>query len=265
MPAYFPQLRPGSAMQYPLRKAVSYRTVMHPTDEVTHIRSADDGAAQTHWDLQLRGLSDEELTAVTSFFREMRGRHGSFVFLDPEGNLIAESENAASALWSKTAGITVSPAPSAPPPAQSAWHIGTSGSPGELWQSLPLPTNYHWLLSVYARADTPTQMALFVRSSYGEQLHQVTANPTWRRYWFGGMWWPTGEGIDAGVRLISGGEIDLTGFQLETQSAPASYKKTGPVSGVIPDARFLDDHLRVTTLAMNCHQMNVRVGAPLRG
>ncbi|MCW5963469.1 MAG: hypothetical protein KIT83_05475 [Bryobacterales bacterium] len=266
MSVFFPQLRPGSALQYPLRKAVSYRTVVHPGDAVTNLRSADDGDRRVEWSLHLRGLNDAELASVQSLYRAMRGSHGEFVFLDPGGNLLARSEDLLAPVWSKSVGLSVAAAETAPSAAEAAFALQSqAGQSAELWQSLALPTNYHWLLSVYARAAVPAPLTLVLRSVHGEQQHPVTLTQAWRRYWFGGLWWPAGEGIDVGLRLPGNTAAEASALQLETQTSPAAYKRTTTANGAFTQARFLDDELHVTTLAPNCHQMNLRIGAPLAG
>lgn len=266
MPEYFPQLRPGVSAQYPLRKTLGFRTVMQPADAVTLLRSADDGWRQVQWTMQLRGLSDAEASAVETLFRNLRGAHGSFVFCDPEDNLLRHSESLPDAAWSKSAGVTINSAPTAPSVALAASRVQSpGGSTGELWQNAALPTGNHWLLSLYARADAATALTLYLRSSHGEQQRTVQLSTAWQRYWFGGSWWPAGEGIDAGVRLPVGAQADLSAFQLEGQASPSVYKRTQNTSGVYPQARFLDQRLRITTLAPDCHQMNLRIGAQLPG
>ncbi len=266
MPTFFPQLRPGSALQYPLRKAMSYRTVANPADAVTSLRSTDSGFRQMEWSLHLRGLSDAELAAVRTLYQSSRGQHGEFVFLDPDGNLLARSEEFTVPVWSKSVGLTVSSALTKPEAADAAFTLQSPVSGhAELWQSLDLPTHYHWLFSVYARAESPLDLTLFMRSVHGERQHIVRLTQSWRRYWFCGLWWPAGQGIDVGVRLPPNVIAEVTAAQLETQTAPAAYKPTLATTGVFASARFLDDQLRVTTLAPNCHQMNLRIGAPLAG
>lgn len=266
MSVFFPQLRPGTALQYPLRKALSYRTVVHPAQEISPLRSADDSAARVDWALQLRGLSDAELADVRLLFTSMRGAHGSFVFLDPEGNLLARSEDLQHATWQRSASMQI--AAEAPPPqvASKAFSLqAQAGAAAELWQPLSLPTGYHWLLSVYARAASPSSMALFLRSAYGEHTAPFALGPSWQRFWITGHGWPAGSGIDAGLRLPAGSHAEVSAFQLETQTAPSAYKRTLQQSGAFAGARFLDDTLRVTTLAPNCHQTNLRITAPLVG
>ncbi len=266
MPIFFPQLRPGSAMQYPLRKATSYRTVVHPKDRVQPLRSADEGSSRLEWNLQLRGLSDTELDAIETLYRTMRGPHGDFVFLDPDGNLLARSEDFTSPVWNKTASLSIGVADTSPSVAETAFTLQSASETGaEMWQSLELPTNYHWLLSVYARAQSPAALTLFVRSTHGIQQHTVTLSAEWRRYWFGGLWWPAGGGIDVGLRLPPNAQAEATAAQLETQTTPAAYKRTLAITGAYEQSRFMDESLRVTSLAPNCHQLHLRIGAPFAG
>jgi len=245
---------------------LSYRTAVHPADEVTGLRSADDGATRVQWALQLRCLSDLEMDAVQTLFRATRGAHGEFVFLDPEGNLLSNSESLLASVWGKSAGLEVTPAATAPASAEAAFAIAAPVSQtGEFWQSALLPTNYYWLLSAYARALTAVPFTLFIRSAHGEKQMTAPLSPTWKRFSFGGLWWPAGEGIDIGFRIPANRQAEVSALQLESQTAPSSYKRTTAVTGVFSNARFLDDSLRVTSLAPNCHQINLRIGAPIAG
>jgi hypothetical protein len=253
-------------MQYPLRKAISYRTVVHAENETQTLRSPDDGSARVEWNLQLRGLSDTELASIQSFYRSLRGAHGEFTFLDPDGNLLSNSEDLDGSPWSRSPHLSVAPAATSPLVASTAWSTHSSAAGvGELWQSVALPAHYHWLFSIYARAQTPVSLTLFLRSAHGIQQHTVPLTAQWTRYWFGGMWWPSGEQFDVGLRIPSGMTVELGAAQLETQSSPAAYKRTTSPTGVYEGSRFLDDALRVTSLAPNCHQLNLRIGAPFVG
>jgi hypothetical protein len=265
MPEFFPQLRPGSAMQYPLRKALRYRTAIHDADTVSEQRSADAGAARVRWDVQLRGLSDEEVQAIEALYQQMRGAHGEFVFLDPDGNLLSQSEDFGQSPWQTTAGLTMQAAATHPTVATQAWRMTAPVSlSGEVWQSRLLPSHFHWLVSVYARADSATELTLLLRSAFGEQVHVVSLTPAWKRYWFGGMWWPAGEGVAAGIRLAAGSTAEVSAVQMEMQSSPSAYKRTTQATGVYQKARFTNEGLRVTSLAPQCHQMALRIEAPLQ-
>jgi hypothetical protein len=264
MAVYFPQLRAGAAMQYPLSKELRYRTVLHDADAVSEQRSADDRAARVMWTLQLRGLNDSELAAIVGLYQQVRGSHGEFVFLDPEGNLLVHSEDLSNPTWQKTAGLSVVAAATGPAISTTGWRLtAPAGQPGEVWQARTLPAQFHWLLSMYARADTATDLTLLLRSSFGQQTRTVTLGTAWKRYWFGGAWWPAGEGIDAGVRLPTGSTVEISALQLETQSAPSAFKATSDACGIFNEARFTNDELRVSSIAPECHEMTLRIEAPL--
>lgn len=263
MPVFFPQLLSGASSQFPLRKTLQFRTVSDGADGVPSMRVVDDGIRQVEWVMQLRGLRDEEIAAITTLYQEMRGTHGAFVFCDPEDNLLVHSEDLNHAAWNKSPGITVSLAPTHAPSTGAAWRLAASGSAGEVWQQSTLPADYQWVLSLYARADAPREITLLQRSSHGERHRTVAVDANWRRYWIGGSGWPAGEGMDVGIRINTIGPVDVSGFQLEGQLSPSFYKRTTATCGVYPEARFADERLRVTTIASNCHQTNLRVVARL--
>src|SRR5438128_7549144 len=108
---FFPQLRSGSCAQYPIIKRLSTRTIVNDILDGSAVRFADAGSGAVQWDLHLSALAAEEWTAIQALFLACEGRLGSFVFLDPTGNLLLWSEDLSSSLWSKdpllrvTAGI----------------------------------------------------------------------------------------------------------------------------------------------------------------
>ena len=263
MPDYFPHLKHGLGTQFPIRRSTKYRTVVNAGDLATNLRASDPGAKRIAWWLRYRGLDDDEVGSLQNLFRAVRGPLRPFVFLDPEDNLIAESEDLSKAVWQKSPGLTMGTAGSTPAETQLAYQLSASGGPAEIAQTVAAPASYRWLLSVFARSGSGSAVTLFVRSSSGEESSTMALTSQWKRYSFGGQFWTSGEGIDVGLRLGSGSTAEVAGFQLESQIAPSRYKASGAHNGVYNDARFSQDSIRVTTVAPNCHQVNLIITAPL--
>jgi hypothetical protein len=263
MAAYFPQLLTGTSSQFPLRRALRFRTVSEGGRGVPMMRVADGSVRRVEWAMQLQGLCDAEAEALTTLFRDSRGTQRAFVFCDPEDNLLLHSEGLSQAEWQKSGGVSVSAAPTAAPGMGAAWRVSTASGSGEMWQQVMLPTQYQWVFSVYARAEAGGELLLVQRSAHGERTHAVKPGSEWQRYWLMASGWPPGEGMDFGIRVQAGGPVDVSGFQLEGQLSPSGYKKTTSTCGVYADARFADERLRVMTIAKNCHQVALRVTAPL--
>lgn len=264
MPLHFPQLRIGASGQFPLHRQIHSRTAFPFPNAPAPLRAADDRAGRVEWKLRLRGLSDDEIAKLQSLFRETRGGHESFVFCDPEDNLLVQSENLSAVAWLRSAGVATLSAVDFPEVAQSAWSLSApSVGLGELWQHADLPTDRYWTFSIYARADAAATLEMFVRSSHGERSRHVKLSSNWERYVLGGNGWPPGHGIDVGVRLAGGSIVQATAAQLDMQAAPAVYRPTFARCGVYPEARFKSPQLRITTIAPHCHQTDLYITAPL--
>lgn len=266
MPHYFPYFNGGIGSQYPIRRTTRYRTVVNANDLTTSLRATDPGARRIAWWLRYQGLSDSEVASLEGLFRTVQGPLDPFVFLDPESNLLTHSEDLGNPVWRKSPGLTVAPSASSPIETEQAFYIATApGQPGEIVQSVAAEASHRWVISVFARSAAGNAATLFLRSSNGEQSLAHTLSSQWKRYSFGGQFWSSGEGIEAGLRLNGSANAEVTGFQLETQCAASRYKRSATYGGIHPDARFSQDTLRVTTLASNCHQVALIITAPLPG
>ncbi len=264
MPHYYPHLNEGIAAQFPIRRTTRYRTVVNANDLTTNLRASDPGAQRIAWWLRYQGLADNEMASLQSFFRTVRGPLDSFVFLDPEANLLAHSENLADPVWQSTAGLSVTPASAAPVEAEEAFRLTSApGQPAQIYQTINADASYRWVLSVYARAAAGDSLTLFLRSANGEQSTTHVLESEWKRFHFGGQFWSSGDTVEVGMQLDGGTSADVTALQLETQCSPSRYKRSGPRGGVYSEARFAQDSVRFTTLAPNCHQAALIVTAPL--
>ena len=263
MAYHFPHLNEGTGVQFPIRRTTRYRTVVNASDLHTTLRATDPGARRIAWWLRYQGLADNEMASLQTFFRTVRGPLDSFVFLDPEANLLAHSEALEEPVWEKTTGLSLTAAPAAPAEVQQAYRLSVSAPTAEIYQTLHADAGHRWVLSVYACAPGGGAVTLFLRSANGERSITHPLGSEWKRLHFGGHFWSAGETVEAGVRLGTGANADLAGFQLEAQCAPSRYKRSGAHGGVYPEARFAQDSLRVTTLGPNCHQTALIVTAPL--
>ncbi len=264
MPHYYPHLNEGIAAQFPIRRTTRYRTVVNVNDLTTGLRTSDPGARRIAWWLRYQGLADNEMASLQNFFRAVRGPLDSFVFLDPEANLLAHSENLADPIWQSTAGLSVTPAPASPVEAEQAFRLTSApGQTAQVYQAVNADASYRWVLSMYARAVTSDSLTLFLRSAGDEQSMTYTLESQWKRFHFGGQFWSSGSGVEVGLRLNEGASADITAIQLEAQCSPSRYKRSSSLGGVYPDARFAQDSVRFTTLAPNCHQAALIVTAPL--
>jgi hypothetical protein len=81
--AEFPKLKTGAVAQHPAQHRTWYANeAMHFVDG-SEQRVRQWTAPLNEWIIDLDLLDEEELAAIEEFFRQVRGKHGSFAFTDP--------------------------------------------------------------------------------------------------------------------------------------------------------------------------------------
>src|SRR5579859_1456100 len=96
----FPQTVTGGLSLYPVTRRSVQRTVVNTLVDGRTDVFADPDAAMTAWELRATGLTLAEWNAIEALFQATSGMWQTFTFLDPNGNLLAESETFAATAWS---------------------------------------------------------------------------------------------------------------------------------------------------------------------
>ncbi len=81
--AAFPKLSTGALAQYGSGYELAFRTQVIRYVDGSEQRYAGRGTPGRRWTIALRQLTPSESAEVLSFFREQRGREGTFTFTDP--------------------------------------------------------------------------------------------------------------------------------------------------------------------------------------
>lgn len=259
---YFPQLITGATTQLPCTKRVLQRTVVNQPAGGAPVKLFDPGACAVQWEMQLRGLAQEEWAAVDALFDAVEGRLGAFLFLDPFGNLLTWSESLDAAVWTKDAGVQLSSGAAGPAGTGRATRLTNTGAGDQgIRQTVNVPGSFQYCLSVWARSAAPTRARLFMTSG-GDTASQVfKTSTTWRRLEFSKPPGATATGVTFGALVEAGSEVELFGPQAEPQAGASQYKPTTTHSGVFSNAYFLDDELRMTSSAPGEFSCTVRIGA----
>ena len=96
----FPQLSTGASTLYPLTKTSQQRTVVNTLGDGSIVVYADPEAASLGWEIQAKGLTANGMECpIEALFEATSGRWQAFTFLDPAGNLLAESEDFGASAW----------------------------------------------------------------------------------------------------------------------------------------------------------------------
>jgi hypothetical protein len=252
----FPQLVTGVSGQYPIRKRSTLRTIRNQCLDGREIKVADAAASMVEWQLTFQELIDDEMASLRDFFVSMEGSLGTFVFLDPTENLLAWSEQFDEAVWQRDPLLQVSNGAGDPFGRQGAYHVANpTGSALRIRQTLNVPGQYYYSLSIWARSDQPGEVTLL----RGGETSIRAMGPAWSRLVFASAASSSDDTVVFGIELAPGASVDLYGAQVEAQIGASSYKKTTSRGGIYPDTRFSDDGLEFSTLGPGRHGCVVHV------
>lgn len=256
----FPQLRDSAVIQLPFTWRQRTRIVAQETPGGAVYRWPDTGYARREWQCLLRGLTDSERVAVQQLFDSVKGRYGKFTYLDPFGNLLAQSDNYAAAVWLKDAGLVLtSGLPDAFGTLQATRVSNPTGTARSMRQGVPAPAAFGFTLSVWIRAQTSAVASLELGGSVDLLRKDILCGPAWERVSMTGTSSSQEEQTLAGVSLPSGSEVEVCGWQLEPTLQAGTYQRTTAATGVFSNCRFLQDELRWTSEGPNNHSVKIMI------
>src|SRR5262249_36913172 len=135
------------------------------------------------WELRASGLTAAEWGAIEALFAAVAGRWKTFTLLDPASNLLAQSENFGDAVWTAVPLVTLTPGQSDPLGTTRATTVAnTSGAAAGLTQTLSVPGDFQYSLSVWARSTVGALMTMRATGASSSALQVVVVSSTWRRY-----------------------------------------------------------------------------------
>jgi hypothetical protein len=257
----FPQLLTGAMAQYPIRKRFVQRTIRTEAPGGQTIKMADPDISLVQWDLLFKDLTDDEATALNTFFRDCEGPLRPFVFLDPSGNLLCWSEALSEKAWDKDPYLSVAPATIDPFGGQRAsTATNMAGVPQGIQQRVSGPDWFWYNLSAYMRGNG-SEIAMRI----GQTQKRFVTREQWQRYSVSA----TSEGSTAGVvfrlDIPGGGRVDVFGMQAEPQAGTSTYKSTGPTGGTYAAARFAGERLAWRSTGPGRHSCSVRIVSNANG
>ena len=239
----FPQLWTGASALYPVTLKLIQRTVVNTLADGSTVVFADPDAAATGWELHASGMTLAEWTAIEALFVASSGMWQTFTFLDPTGNLLEQSENFGAGAWTNGALIELTTGVADPVGTTRATGVINAGEATEsVAQTLNVPGNFQYCLSVWARTDSGSSLTLTIGSA--SQAFVLTA--AWQRISYATNLGTNATSVTFGVELGVGASVDLFAMQVEAQLAPSDYKLTTTQGGVYPNARFGADTFTVT-------------------
>jgi hypothetical protein len=243
----FPQLSTGASALYPLTKTSRQRTVVNTLGDGSIDIYADPDARSLGWEIQAKGLTAGEWGTIEALFEATSGMWQTFTFLDPAGNLLAESETFSASSWTNGALVDLTAGVSDPLGTTRATLVTNAGAGTEgVGQTLPVPGNFHYCLSVWARTDSSTSLILTIATTGGSATKTFAVGAQWVRVSLSANLGLSTNSVTFSAQMSAGGTVDLFGMQVEAQLGASDYKQTGTSGGVYSNARFGADTITVT-------------------
>jgi hypothetical protein len=256
----FPQLSTGASGLYPLTRQTKLRTVVNTLGDGRTVVYSDPDAAWKTWELRAQGLSTTEWQAIEALFQAVSGQWQPFTFLDPAGNLLADSEEPSAGAWTNGALIQFTPGIADPLGTTRATRAVNAGQTAEaVAQSLNVPGNFHYCLSTWARTSGGSGVTLTASTTGASAAALFTLTAAWQRVSLPVSLGQATESVTFGAQLDAGATVDLFGLQVEAQQAASDYKKTGTQGGVYSNARFAADNLTVRAQSTDVYDATIRI------
>jgi hypothetical protein len=256
----FPQLSTGASALYPLTKTSRQRSVVNTLGDGSMDVYADPDAASLGWELQGKGLTAAEWGAIEALFEATSGMWQPFTFLDPVGNLLAESEDFGASAWTNGALIDLTTGAADPLGTTRATAVVNAGQATEgVAQTLTVPGNFQYCLSIWARTGNGTNVTLSISTTGGSATQTFVLGTQWTRVTLAANLAQSTDAVTFAANLTAGGAIDIFGMQAEAQWGPSDYKLTGTSGGVYPGARFGADRLTVTAQGTDVYDAVIQI------
>jgi len=258
----FPQFASQSGAQYPLVKVRRTRTVVELNRAGKPWRYGDPDAARVEWALELRHLDENETASLRQLFDACEGRLQPFLFLDPTDNLLSYSEDLTAAVWQKDALISLTTGVADPKGGAAATLVSNTAQTAQrVMQSLGVPADFRYCLSVWVRAAQPGPVDLLMSTASATVRETRTAGTAWSRVDLSASPGGTETTVSFGIEIPAGASVEVFGFQVEAQPGAGEYKRTAASGGVYPNARFAQDELAVIAEAPGRYSVEVRISS----
>jgi hypothetical protein len=256
----FPQFATGAATLYPLTKQSALRTVVNTLGDGSTVVFSDPDAALTSWEIRAKGLTLAEWNAVEALFAAVSGQWQTFTFLDPAGNLLADSEDLGAGAWTNGALIQLTTGIADPFGTSRATRVVNAGIAAEaVAQTLSVPGNFRYCLSVWARTVGGSSVTLTASTTGASSGLSFVLSGAWVRIVLPVALAQSTSAVTFGAQLDAGASVDLFGMQVEAQPGASDYKMTGASGGVFSGARFAGDGLTVTAQSVDVYDAVVRI------
>ena len=253
----FPQVGPNLVLtQRPYTTRLSYRTEVNDMESGRRYSLKLFGAGfdnyptgpLSRFTVNYPCITDDEVTVLETFFHSVKGRYGSFIFLDPGGNLLIESEDLSAASWTKS-GATIGAWAADPFSGLRARPISGGSVSASVCPDGGV-AGYVFCFSVWLKAAAPTTVTL----TFDSTAKTFAIGTSWVRRCISKV--AVGDGpIVASVA----GAVSLFGAQVSPMLGEGGYMKSPGNCGYHKNCRLDTDEFTVTKLGPNQNSLQLPV------
>ncbi|MCS7042144.1 MAG: hypothetical protein NZR01_05075 [Bryobacteraceae bacterium] len=240
---YFPVLRSGVIVQYPVSRSTDYGLAEAESPGGASWRSSTGRVPVRRWRLELDEISDEEAATLASFYEDCRGGWRTFCFPEPLGNLLVWSEDLARPVWAKSPGTSIIRTGTTSEEPAEFLIVNASGAPGGVWQEVDMAPGAALCFSCEIQGSAGQEAVIMAAGN----RRQLLTTDAWRLDYVTGV---SGGGAQrVGIELAAGATARVRCLQAEIQVMPSEYQPTYETGGVFPKTRFAQDGLSIVSIA----------------
>ena len=244
---FFPQLSSGAMAQFPFSKRRTLRTIQNLLGDGSMFLSSDPNAARNTWVLGLDGLSSADIQAIQAHFTACLGPLRAFTFLDPSDNMLKFSSDLTNPVWTVSPDIQIAQRVADPFGGSTAFVVTNSGQiPETIGQTMLVPANYQYCLSVYVRGSGSSSLTLKRRGTADSASISFACRTSWNRIVSTGRLNDAGTTLTIEIQLQPGETLQICGPQLEPQVEPSRYRPTASRCGVYRNAHWASNQLWIS-------------------
>lgn len=232
----FPALDSGAIAQAPVQLSIQRRIPRTVFPDGSQVIANLDNRRQYLWKLQYNHLSMAEQERFTAFLEAIQRGAVEFLFPDPLGNLLRNSEDLSGPAWTKSPGLEVGPIEYIP--GRTSWILTNSTAiVQQLEQVVGLPSNYSLCFSIWATWTSEQSFALRVGAAGSERRASLVADAP-KQFAVSERPAANSSTIRVAVEVPPNSQLIVSSPQLEIGLKPQGYVSTGEQCGVFTSARL---------------------------
>ena len=210
-----------------------------------------------NWTLRYENLSTAEWQRFVGFLTATQGGSDSFLFLDPVGNLLAQSVNLNSSVWLAPPGLIVDLFAD---PGQPDAYILTNSTPQPLTltQTASVPGAFTTCFSLLAKWPGEVSFSIGLNHETGAASQAIRAGQ-WAKHHVRLSANAAAQTRTVSITVPPTTQVIVASPQLEVAAAPNAYCQTGAQSGVFPSAWLSQERFDTQSVAPGAHSITLHI------